>query len=1063
MSPYTERSRPRHPIRVVAQRTGLTPAVIRAWESRYGAIGPERSDGQQRLYSDNDVARLTLLRRVTEGGRRISQVASHPDDALARLALEDEQRPKSASAISADKVSLTADLLAQLKPSEIAAVLGRVAASVGARRLSSEVLEPVLQELSGRSRPQSDAPQEAAAAARRLLLAPRWHEALGSAPPLPTLQDVRQAVHRANQLLEDEPRVAAGHVHALLLAQEMLHRLLQRLRESADGDLFQSALVWLAGRFGRERVDRTLHRFENLWGLTQGDDTTAAESADRGTQVPSERLLELLLLLWLANRHPVFEPLRDLVDDSALEAETGYRELVASLDEFFDTHTFEARDRAVVAELRPETPRGVPTTPALHLEGLLERHRRDLGELADQVRVGLGVLREENRLPFAPPPPGAAPPPPPGPPPPKAKDAEQAPPQTWQLSREQPWMADAVLVAKHVLVWLDQLSKATKKRITRLDQVPDATLAELRARGYNALWLVGLWERSPASRQLKRDAGHPDAEASAYSVFDYHVAAKLGGQKALETLVARCAEHGITVGCDLVPNHTAIDAGWVIEHPEYFIQLEEPPYPGYSFTGDNLSSDPRVEIRLEDGYRTRTDAAVVFERRDVTTETVRYLYHGNDGTGLPWNDTAQLDYTVPATRAAMLEQIVVIAKSFRMIRFDAAMTLTRRHFQRLWYPLPGGGGAVPSRSERGITAAEFDQLMPEEFWAEVVERVAVEAPETMLVAEAFWLMEPYFVRRLGVHRVYHSAFMHALHDGRNGDLRRWVADALELEPAELLRYVNFITTPDERPAAESFGKGDRYFAAATLLATLPGLPLFGHGQAEGLLEKYGMEYARAYFAESADPAFLERHDLEVGSIVAKRGLFADPNGLRLFEVEPRAGATTDGVWVFVNGNNTTRALVMVNNAPTPARGRVARSTPIKVAWGHRTVSLREALGAAEAPTQAIDLAGTQHPLEWDRDGQLLVDLAPWQARVLLLTVAELVAPPVAADPPTKPVPPTTPVPPPKPTKARAAKRRPGQVSATPPALSPAQPATPPPAATPAKPRRKTTKRPRKPA
>ncbi len=77
---------PRHPIRVVARRTGLTPATIRAWERRYQAVEPIRSEGGQRLYSDTDLARLETLRRLTEMGRSISSVASlDPEEAVALL------------------------------------------------------------------------------------------------------------------------------------------------------------------------------------------------------------------------------------------------------------------------------------------------------------------------------------------------------------------------------------------------------------------------------------------------------------------------------------------------------------------------------------------------------------------------------------------------------------------------------------------------------------------------------------------------------------------------------------------------------------------------------------------------------------------------------------------------------------------------------------------------------------------------------------------------------------------------------------------------------------------
>jgi MerR family transcriptional regulator, light-induced transcriptional regulator len=66
---------PRHPIGVVARRTGLKPDLIRAWERRYGAVEPGRSETRRRFYSDEDIERLLLLRRVVNTGRGISQVA----------------------------------------------------------------------------------------------------------------------------------------------------------------------------------------------------------------------------------------------------------------------------------------------------------------------------------------------------------------------------------------------------------------------------------------------------------------------------------------------------------------------------------------------------------------------------------------------------------------------------------------------------------------------------------------------------------------------------------------------------------------------------------------------------------------------------------------------------------------------------------------------------------------------------------------------------------------------------------------------------------------------------
>lgn len=92
-APSDDRHAPRHPIRVVANRTGLTPTLLRAWERRYGLIEPARTDSGQRLYSDADIERLALLRQATEAGRSIRLVADLDADALRRLIDEDALDP----------------------------------------------------------------------------------------------------------------------------------------------------------------------------------------------------------------------------------------------------------------------------------------------------------------------------------------------------------------------------------------------------------------------------------------------------------------------------------------------------------------------------------------------------------------------------------------------------------------------------------------------------------------------------------------------------------------------------------------------------------------------------------------------------------------------------------------------------------------------------------------------------------------------------------------------------------------------------------------------------------
>src|SRR5512135_303854 len=83
---------PRHPIRVVAERTGLSPDVLRAWERRYGVVAPARSAAGQRLYSDADIDRFALLAKATRSGRPHGPTASLPLEELRRLVAEDAER-----------------------------------------------------------------------------------------------------------------------------------------------------------------------------------------------------------------------------------------------------------------------------------------------------------------------------------------------------------------------------------------------------------------------------------------------------------------------------------------------------------------------------------------------------------------------------------------------------------------------------------------------------------------------------------------------------------------------------------------------------------------------------------------------------------------------------------------------------------------------------------------------------------------------------------------------------------------------------------------------------------
>ena len=794
-----------------------------------------------------------------------------------------------------------------------------------------------------------------------------------------------------------EQAVSASQINALGLIDEMLHfvvrqyvqqhpdvmrQALSSLSSSVGPDELEKALRTFAAEFPPIRVYRREITLDDYW-----TDTTDGRSN-------REILLEEMLMLWMANANPAFTPFIELFDDARLEHSTLYLDIIQNLETFFEGQPAHAETGLSLFKTLRLPALQHPDSLEAQLEFLLRRFGGVLGRFYYRMLIGLDVIREEERS-FAVPvhfdqPAGGG------------GQSEMldirrlvSEPEPEAFSPDLDWMPRCVLIAKNAFVWLDQLSKKYAREIRTLDQIPEEELDILQSWGVTGLWLIGLWERSKASQRIKQMMGNPDAVASAYSLYDYVIARDLGGEAAMDVLRQKAAQRGIRLASDMVPNHVGIDGRWVIEHPDWFISLSYPPYPNYTFSGPDLSSDERVGIFLEDHYYDKSDAAVVFKRIDRWTGEVRYIYHGNDGTAMPWNDTAQLNYLNPEVREAVIQTILHVARQFPIIRFDAAMTLAKRHIQRLWFPEPGGspwGASIPSRAEHAMTKEQFDAAMPVEFWREVVDRVAQEAPNTLLLAEAFWMMEGYFVRTLGMHRVYNSAFMNMLRDEKNAEYRQIMKNTLEFEPEILKRFVNFLNNPDEKTAVEQFGKGDKYFGVMTLCATLPGLPMLGHGQVEGFTERYGMEYRRAYYDEVPDAGLVDYHRQQIFPLLKRRNLFAEVENFVLYDAE--AGHSVDeNVFVYSNRAGQERALVAYHNRNAETKVWVRRSVgqPFKTGSERETrqVGLGEGLQLSYDERTWSIFRDQVSRLEFLRNNRelhekgLYLELGPYQRQVLL--------------------------------------------------------------------------------
>ncbi len=737
-----------------------------------------------------------------------------------------------------------------------------------------------------------------------------------------------------DQRNEKEKRISAGSLNAMGLIDEIFHYILMLYRRDKAPDAFNNLINDLDMYFGKDSMNSLLFEFmdefpptEVYKGECSKEDFLARYAFDKGTKKDRsnrEQVLEELIMLHLANENPAFHAFSILFDDKKLTENPLYIKTWNQIKAFFKTQPLFGPKNNNIIDMLKEPVIAAPTS----LKGQLDYIRTYWGYLLTdwmkKVLEGIDTITEEEKAAWHPT---------------NGGEVSISPYSYDDLMREyenftpdKDWMPKVVLMAKTVLVWLFQLSKKYEREITRLDQIPDEELDTLKNQGFTGLWLIGLWERSYASRRIKQINGNPEAAASAYSLLDYEIAGNLGGWEALDNLRKRCWIRGIRLASDMVPNHTGMDGRWVIEHPDYFITTRDCPFPQYSFSGENLSQDSRVSLYLEDHYYSKSDCAVCFKRVDNYTGDTVYIYHGNDGTGMPWNDTAQIDFLNPVAREAVIQQIMKVASNFPIIRFDAAMVLAKKHIRRLWYPEPGHGGDIATRSRYAISNDEFENRIPNEFWREVVDRCAQQMPDTLLLAEAFWMMEGYFTRTLGMHRVYNSAFMNMLKKEENQKYRDTVKNTIKFDPQVLKRFVNFMNNPDEETAVAQFGKGDKYFGVCTLMVTMPGLPMFGHGQIEGFEEKYGMEYTRAYRDEKPDVWLVDRHWHDIFPLMHKRYLFSGVDNFLFYDVWNN-GVVNENIFAYSNGTDTERTIVFYNNKYDCAAGWIKQSCDYAVKTG----------------------------------------------------------------------------------------------------------------------------------
>jgi glycosidase len=420
-------------------------------------------------------------------------------------------------------------------------------------------------------------------------------------------------------------------------------------------------------------------------------------------------------------------------------------------------------------------------------------------------------------------------------------------------------------------IWLGELSLKLGRPAT-LDDTPDADLDALAALGFDWLWPLGIWQTGPVGRavawadpDLQReyrallpDFTETDVSGSPFAVQSYSVHADFGGDAALQRLRPRLAARGINLMLDFVPNHTALDHPWIVQHPEYYI----------GGTDDDLTRDPHNWFRAP-------------ERRIIA--------HGRDPNFPGWTDTAQLNYRCAGLRFAQIEQLLSIASRCDGVRCDMAMLLLPDVIARTW-----GGRSHPA-----------DGSLPSDdpWWPEAIQAVKARNPNFTFLAEAYWDRE-WDLQQQGFDFTYDKRFYDRLRE-RNAESVRGHLHA----DADFMRHsMRFLENHDEPRAAAVFPL-DVHRAAATIAMLVPGMRLVHDGQTKGRTQRAIIQLNRQP-QELTNPELAEFY----GGLLAVMRLPAVQQGeWRLLDAPSANG---NAVIAFAWQRGVERVIVVVNYGGT---------------------------------------------------------------------------------------------------------------------------------------------------
>lgn len=487
-----------------------------------------------------------------------------------------------------------------------------------------------------------------------------------------------------------------------------------------------------------------------------------------------------------------------------------------------------------------------------------------------------------------------------------------------------PWPNNPLIYEINTWTYLHYLTEKYEQPVT-LATIPAAELDALAEWGFDAIWLMGIWQRSPAGRFVALH--HPDLQAeyqralpdltpndvigSPYAVHRYTVDPMLGGTAALAALRDQLAARDLRLMLDFVPNHVATDHPWLAECSECFIK-----------------GTPAVLENAPESYFWGPGQKQVFA-------------HGRDPYFPAWTDTAQLNAFSATYRTKTVAILNTIASQCDGVRCDMAMLLTNQVFAQTW---GDRGGAMP----------------PTEFWDVVIPAIKNQHPGFLFMAEVYWDME-YALQQQGFDYTYDKRLYDRTHDGN----ARTIDQHLIADLSYQQRMVRFIENHDEKRALMALGPG-RDRAAAVLVTTLPGATLIHEGQMAGHMIKLPVQLARrpSEPINHESEAFYRKLLAEARHPVYKNGTWQGRITVPAWDLNASHRSLIAYTWRA--GDD--RRLIVINYSNHSSQGRVP-------------------LPDFEVKGRSWHLHDPLNLTDYDRSGDeiaeagIYVDLLPWQAHI----------------------------------------------------------------------------------